>query len=221
MKQPLLKLSIALCLLYSATSSAHAQLLPSQFALPVHGAIQANSTQNQDPIEALGGKWDHQCGEKGCLMFTDVLIGDPDHPADLKHPEYITLGLAINRADRKPAFFSFMVPPEADPKSGVMIEFAKDIKEGDRWHVKLEGGTLSQLDFNECNKDSCVARVHPQILSSGGTADIDLLDEFLTSNHILLIYYKHGVPYRTIKPLFPFQRDFKALMETELKAAKP
>jgi hypothetical protein len=221
MQQSLVKLSIALCLLNSATSFASAQHIRALFDPPVHGAIQVGSTQNQDPMEALAGKWDHQCGEKGCLMFTDVLIGDPDHPADLKHPEYITLGLAINRADRKPAFFSFMVPPDADPKSGVIIGFANDVKDGDRWKVKVEQGKFSQLDFNECNKDSCVARVHPQILSSGGTADIDLLEKFLNSNHILLMYYKHGVPYRTMKPLFPFQRDYKALLETELKPAKP
>ncbi len=154
-------------------------------------------------------------------MFTDVLIGDPDHPADLTHPEYITIGVAINRSDRKPAYFSFVLPPDADRSQGVIIAFMKTIRDGKEWKVVRDDGSMSQLDFNSCNEESCVARVHQQILSSDGTPSMDLLDKFLHTNRIWFLFTRNHVPYRTMKALFPFQRDYKHLMETELKTTTP
>lgn len=182
---------------------------------------QAEKTAQIDPIEALAGKWDSKCSEKGCAMFTDVLIGDPDHPADPKHPEFITIGVAINRSDRKPAYFAFYVPADADRKQGIIIMFSKTVKDGNGWKMVEDKDSMSQLDFNSCDEKSCVARVHPEILSSDGSPSIDLLDKFLNSNHIYFIYTKKGKPFRALKALFPFQRDYKHLMETELKPATP
>lgn len=183
--------------------------------------VKADTTEQIDPIEALAGKWDSKCSDKGCVMFTDVLIGDPDHPADLEHPEYITIAVAINRSDRKPAYFAFYVPADADHSKGVIITFAKTKRDGNHWKSDVDKNTVSQLDFNSCDQESCVARVHPEILSSDGKPNIDLLEEFLNSDHILFLYIKEGQPYRTIKALFPFQRDYKHLMETELKPTTP
>ena len=188
---------------------------------PATTPTQVDKTARVDPIESLAGKWDSKCSDKGCVMFTDVLIGDPDHPADLKHPEYITIAVAINRSDRKPAYFAFYVPANADHSKGVIITFAKTKRDGDHWKSAVDKNAMSQLDFNSCDQESCVARVHPEILSSDGKPNIDLLEEFLNSDHILFLYIKEGQPYRTIKALFPFQRDYKHLMETELKPATP
>jgi invasion protein IalB len=182
---------------------------------------QPEKTPQTDPIEALAGKWDSKCDEKGCVMFTDVLIGDLDHPADSKHPEYITIAVAINRSTRKPDFFSFELPANADRKQGVILMFSKTVKDGNGWKMVEDKDSMSQLDFNSCDKESCVARVHPEILSSDGSPNIDLLDKFLNSSHIYFIYTKKGKPYRALKALFPFQRDYKHLMETELKSATP
>ncbi len=180
---------------------------------------QQNENANPtDPIEALAGKWDFKCGDKGCMMFTDVLIGDPDHPADPNHPEYITIGVAINRSTRKPDFFSFDVPPDADRNQGIIIAFAKTVKDGKGWKLVKDKDSMSQLDFNSCDEESCVARVHPEILSSDGRSNLDLLDEFLHSSQIWILFTRKGAPYRTMKALFPFQRDYQHLMETELKA---
>jgi hypothetical protein len=182
---------------------------------------QIDKTAPVDPIAALAGKWDSKCGDKGCVMFTKVLIGDPDHPADPKHPEFITIAIAINRGTRKPDFFSFELPANADRKQGVILMFAKTVKDGNSWKMVEDKDSMSQLDFNSCDKESCIARVHPEILSSDGSPNIDLLDKFLNSSHIYFIYTKKGKPYRSLKALFPFQRDYKHLMETELKPSMP
>jgi invasion protein IalB len=183
--------------------------------------VQAEKANLGDPIEALAGKWDIQCGDKGCMMFTDVLIGDSDHPANPKHPEYITIAVAINRSDRKPAYFAFHVPANADHSKGVIITFAKTMKEGVNWKMVVDENAMSQLDFNSCDQESCVARVHSEILSSDGSPNIDLLERFLNSDHVLFLYTKKGKSYRTMKALFPFQRAYQHLMETELKQAVP
>ena len=188
---------------------------------PAVTPAQTDNAAKVDPIEALAGEWDSKCGEKGCMMFTDILIGDPDHPSDPKHPEYITIGVAINRSDRKPAYFSFHVPADADRKQGVIIMFSKTVKDGNSWKMVEDKNSMSQLDFNSCDEESCVARVHPEILSSDGSPSIDLLDKFLNMNHIFFIYTKKGKPYRALGALFPFQRDYKHLMETELKQTTP
>jgi invasion protein IalB len=189
---------------------------------PAPAVNQAQAADNtQGDAETIAGTWDVKCSDKGCMMFTDVLIGDPDHPADPKHPEYITIAFAINRSDRKPAYFAFYVPADADRSQGVIIAFAKNIKDGEKWNTTVDKGSTSQLDFNSCDQDSCVARVHSQILNSDGRPCMDLLDEFLHKNHILFLYTKKGEPYRAIKALFPFQRAYQHLMETELKPAAP
>ncbi|MGA2348878.1 MAG: hypothetical protein ABSF70_00480 [Terracidiphilus sp.] len=190
---------------------------------PVQAADSTQTGENSkvDPIEALAGKWDSKCGDKGCMMFTDVLIGDPDHPATPDHPEYITIGVAINRSDRKPQFFSFDLPPDADHKQGVIIAFANTVRDGKGWKLVKDKDSMPQLDFNSCDEESCVARVHPEILSSDGSPNIDLLDKFMHSSQIWFLFTRKGVPYRTMKALFPFQRDYQHLMETELKPITP
>lgn len=162
-----------------------------------------NTPTKDDSIEALAGKWDIQCSERGCLMFTDVLVGDPD---------------LMDRTTRKPAYFAFHVPSNADRTQGVMITFSNALPDGVTWKMELDSEGASRLPFESCEQDSCLARVKNEIAADGKDSHkTDLLDNFLNSNHILFLYTRDGQPYRTIKPLFPFQAAFKQLLETELK----
>lgn len=190
---------------------------PSQSVQAVPGAAGTDQDSKPDPIEALAGTWDVHCMPKGCLMFTDVLVGDPDHPADLKHPEYITIAVAVNRADRKIAYIGFDIPADADRDQGVFVTFAKTTRDGDGWKSSVDKSAMSHLDFDSCDADACVTRVGTGIVCPPDKPKIDLLKEFLTSDHILFLYTRGGVPYRAIKALFPFQRAYRHLMETELK----
>ncbi|HEY1803807.1 MAG TPA: hypothetical protein VGG45_04955 [Terracidiphilus sp.] len=199
----------------SSKSATAAQTTPSGDGAP------PSDKSAENPIEALAGTWDVRCSDKGCIMSTDVLIGDPDHPSDPKHPEYITVSVAINRSDRKPAFFAFDLPANADREQGVLIRFTTTVKDGDSWKTVPDKGGFSQLDFNSCDENSCVARVHSQILNSDGSPGIDLLDKFQHSSHIYFIYTKKRKPYRALQALFPFQRAYQHLMETELKPTAP
>lgn len=175
---------------------------------------QTHAKTKLDPIESLAGTWDIHCMQKGCLMFTDVLIGDPDHPADLKHPQYITIAVALNRSDRKVAYIDFDLPPYADRAQGFFIAFAKTTMDGNEYKTSLDKNATVHLDFFTCNKDSCIGRAPDGMVESQGNQKVDLLREFLRDDQILFLYTKNGVPYRTIKALFPFQRAYKQLMKT-------
>jgi hypothetical protein len=199
----------------STDSNAAQPARPQQPAMvgtkPVANPVQVKS--QDDPIEALAGKWDVQCTDRGCLMFIDVLIGDPNHPANMKHPEYITIAVAINRSDRKPAYFAFDIPANADHSKGVSISFIGNANKGN-----LATDAAFHVDFSSCNQESCRASVPPVIVSSAtGISNINLLKEFLTADYIMFWYTKNGQEYSTIKALFPFQRDYPHLMETALK----
>jgi|SRR6185312_6907374 len=177
----------------------------------------AQSATKANPIEALAGKWDVHCIQKGCLMFTDVLIGDPDHPADLKHPQYITIAVAINRSDRKPAYIDFDLPPDADRSQGFFVAFAKTSKDGKNWKLTLVKSATAHLVFMSCNEDSCKGRAVKGVIPSDGEPPVDLLREFLQNDQILFLFTRNGEPYRTMRALFPFQRAYQHLMKTELK----
>jgi len=185
-------------------------------ALPLSYA--QSQAPKEDPIEALAGKWDVHCTEKGCMMFTDVLIGDPDHPADPKNPQYITIAVAINRSDRKPAFIAFDLPTTADHAQGVFIAFAKTLPDGKRWKMELDKTGSSHLSIDSCNDDYCRAvAVHGIVEATKDTPAVDLLQKFLDSSQILFLYTKNGVPYRTMKALFPFQRAYKQLLASDMQ----
>ena len=190
-------------------------------SVPVSPPAQDEKANPPDRIEALAGKWDFACTDMRCTMFTDVLIGDPDHPTDIMHPEHITMAVAINRSTRKPDFFEFDLPANADRNQGVFIAFLSTVKDGASWKLVKDKDSMSQLDFNSCDEKSCIARVHAEILSSDGSPNVDLLGKFLHSTQIWIMFTKKGEPYRTIKALFPFQRDYRRLMETEIKPAVP
>lgn len=181
-------------------------------------ALFSQTAPKSDPIEALAGKWDVRCSQKGCLMFTDVLIGDPDHPADLKHPQYITIAVAINRSDRKLAWIDFDLPPDADRSQGFYIAFANATKNGKSWKLIPDKSTLSHLNFFKCDDESCIGRASGGLMTpSENGSNVDLLQEFLKADQIWFLFSKNGQRYRTMKALFPFQRAYKQLMETELQ----
>ena len=196
------------------TAPARIAILAAIVAAPL---MFAQAPQKSDPIEALAGKWDTHCGLKGCMMFTDALIGDPDHPADLKHPQYITIAVAINRRDRKLAYIDFDLPPDADRSQGFFVAFAKTSKDGKNWKLTLVKSATAHFSFVNCDENSCIGRALNGLVSSDGEPTINLLQEFLQTDQILFLFTRNGQPYRTMKALFPFQRAYQHLMETEFK----
>lgn len=172
-----------------------------------------------DPRDAQV-KWDSTCGARGCLMQTDVLRGVSDNPPDPKDfREYVSLNVALDRSLSRPAYFSFLVDPRAQADQGIFITFAKTTQENGKWKVNLDPEGPSHLSIGACDKNACTARVPLGLVEDGKEAHkMDLLDKFLNSDHLLVLYMRDGHPYRTMVILSSFKKEYARVMENEMKS---
>lgn len=168
-------------------------------------------------------KWDTQCSPKGCLLMTDVLRGDSGDPPDPKDfRQYIGIYVAIDRTTRKPEYFAFHVDPNSQPDQGVFIAFTRTTKDGDKWTMNLDSDGASRLPFSSCGKDSCVARVLCGLVEKAKESHkMNLLDKFLTSDAVLVLYLRGGKAYRTMVVLSSFKKEYQRVLTSELTPGKP
>lgn len=168
-------------------------------------------------------KWDTQCGLKGCLLMTDVLrgySGDPAPPDSKDVREYIGIYVAVNRTTRKPVYFAFHVDPNSQKDQGLFIAFTKTIKGDGKFKTGLDGDGASRLPFSSCDHDSCVARIPEGIVEQGKEGHrLDLLEKFLDSDSVLILYMKNGKAYRTMILLSSFKKEYTKLLSSELGSA--
>ena len=187
------------------------------------GAITGAAQQQKGSVDpdALV-KWESTCGARGCLMQTDVLRGVSDDPPDAKDfREYIGLDVALDRSLSRPAYFSFLVDPRAQADQGIFITFAKTTQEKDQMKLNLDPEGPSKLTIGECSKNACTARVPLGMVPEGKDGrKVDLLDKFLNSDHLLVLYMRNGRPYRTMVILSSFKKEYGRLMATEMKDRK-
>ena len=168
-------------------------------------------------------KWDTTCSIQGCILQADVLrgfSGDPT-PPDAKDPrEYIGLNVALDRKTSKPAYFSFLVDPRVQRDQGVFITFAKTVRVNGKWKSQLDPKGPIRIPIRECFEDYCAARVPLGITGDGKDSyKIDLLQSFLDSNHLLVLYVRGGKTYRTMVILSSFQKKYARVMATEMKTS--
>lgn len=190
-------------------------------ALSLNTLAQVKETEPRNSGEELANalvKWDKECGPKGCLLETDVLRGFSDDPPDPKDSrEYIGISVPTDRATRKPAYFAFHVDPRAQQSNGMFIIFSKTTRDGDSWKLSLDSEGVSRLMFDKCDEQSCVVRVRGGLVQEGKESHaMNLLDKFLGSDHLLILYMRDGKPYRTMIILSSFKRAYERLLANEL-----
>ena len=168
-------------------------------------------------------KWGTTCSARGCILQTDVLrgvSGDPAPPDPRDPREYIGLNVALDRKTSKPAYFSFLVDPRVQRDQGVFITFAKTVGVNGRRKLQLDPKGPIRIPIFECFEDYCAARVPLGITEEGKDSyKIDLLQSFLNSDHLLVLYVKGGKPYRTGLILSSFKKEYARLMVREMKTS--
>ena len=71
-------------------------------------------------------------------------------------------------------------------------------------------------------QDSCVARIPNGLVEEGKERHrTDLLEKFLDSDSVLILYLKNGKPYRTMVLLSSFKKAYAKLLGSELGATRP
>jgi hypothetical protein len=185
---------------------------------------QSNESSNDVGDELV--RWKTDCSPKGCMMETDVLRGESGDPPDSQDfREYIGIDVGLLRSTQKPGYISFLVDPRAQRDQGIFVTFSKTTMEHGKWKLNLDPQGASRLAITGCNKDACTARVPLGVVEEGkDTHKMDLLDKFLNSDHLLLLYLKDGKAYRTMVILSSFKKEYRRVMATEMAppdGAKP
>jgi len=190
-------------------------------ALSLSSLAQSKNTQAKDSSEDWAAalvKWDTDCQPKGCILETDILRGNSDDPADPKDSrEYISIYVAVDRATRQPAYFAFHVDPRAQQNNGIFIGLTKTVGQGNSSKVDLDQEGTSRLMFDKCDAQSCVVRVPNGTVEEGNDSHrMDLLQKFLSSDHLVILYLRGGKAYRTIIILSSFRKAYERLLANEL-----
>jgi hypothetical protein len=78
---------------------------------------------------------------------------------------------------------------------------------------------LHEFRSSDANDKSCMARVPLGVVKEGTERHkMDLLDKFLDSDHLLVLYMKGGHPYRTMVLLASFKKEYQRVLATELRS---
>lgn len=228
----------ALALLFVSMSYAfQAPLAEAQTATtpqePLQSAVELSEETETLLAEALNGPWYTECTEVTCVLSKRILRSDPDHPADLDHPEYISVVVSIARQSGKIDALSFHVPPDADPRQGLFVEFSKTTVDPTQegcstpaekkpiqcFHRELDPEGPLRLPLGSCSKEECMASVVGGRVEKGSDRlhSVDLMEKLLKQSHILILYVRQGEPLRATNALLPFQEAYRKLREGPLR----
>jgi len=190
------------------------------FSVAMPSAAYAQENVKGDPGDGLV-KWDSTCSVRGCLIQTDVLRGISDDPAppDPKDSrEYVSINVAMERATRKPAYVTFMVDPRAQQDQGIFIAFTNSRKLGDAWKAEIDQDGANRLPACECTENACIARVPLGLVPEGkDRRSMNLLNKFMASTSLLILYMREGKPYRTMVLLSSFKKEYRRVLTDEFK----
>jgi hypothetical protein len=187
-------------------------------------AAQENKQQVKDPGDDLI-KWETKCAARGCILQTDVIRGNSGNPPDIKDTrEYIGIDIALERSTQKPAYIAIVVDPRVKRDQGVFITFSKTTMEHGQWKMNLDPQGPSRLPIadSDCKDDGCTVRVPEGLVDDGPDRHkTDLLQRFLDSDHMLVLYIRDGKAYRTMVILSSFKKEYQRVMADEMKPAEP
>ena len=124
-----------------------------------------------------------------------------------------------SNADHDSAFY---VDPEATPGQGIFVAFAKARSERGSWKMALLDDGAIGVRFTSCGKLGCMARIPAGLEWEPSTnKPVDLLNKFLTSDAVLVLYTKGKTAFRTMIVLSSFQKDYQHVMAVDLAQAQP
>jgi len=169
-------------------------------------------------------RWKTDCAPRGCLMHADVLRGDSGSPANPKDfREYIGVDVALARKTRRPAYIAFEVDPRATSDRAIFIAFIKTMRSGNTWKAALDEDGTMEIPIARCDKWSCQARILGggfEVKPSSTGKRINLLEKFLTSDAVMVLYTKGKRAYRTMILLSSFQKEYQHVMAVDLVPAQ-
>jgi hypothetical protein len=84
--------------------------------------------------------------------------------------------------------------------------------------MKMDQDGASRLAIGECSANACKVLVPLGIIEEGkDVRSMHLLDKFLASDSLLILYMKDGKPYDTMVLLASFKKEYQRVLTSELK----
>ena len=182
----------------------------------------AHNNGDQANWSDLPVSWKTDCAPRGCLMQAEVLRGDSESPANPKDfREYVGVNVALARKTRRPEYIAFYVDPRATQGQAIFVAFAKARSDGGSWKMALDDEGAIKVPFTSCGKLSCMALI-PAGLEVEPSTDkrVNLLNKFLTSDAVLVLYTRGKRAYRTMILLSSFQKYYQHVMAVDLAPAQ-
>lgn len=185
-------------------------------------SVFAQGNADHNGLNDLMVSWKTDCAPRGCLMQTEVLrgaSGSPANPKDFR--EYVGVNVALARKTRRPEYVAFYVDPRATQGQGIFVAFAKATNDGGSWKMALDDDGAIRIPFTSCGKLGCMARIPAGLEVEPSTKKrVNLLNKFLTSDAVLVLYTRGKRAYRTMILLSSFQKDYQHVMAVDLAPAQ-
>jgi hypothetical protein len=134
------------------------------------------------------------------MMFLDV----PYQRENQNTEEYLTLTVAKDKSQKRPAFISIIIPNNVVKNNGIFIKFGNE---------DLEKASPIRVQFENCKDETCTARIIGGYVSEKDTKEkTDIFQKFLTFKHVYFLFvYSDGSHKSVAVPLYSFQKQYKSL----------
>lgn len=170
-----------------------------------------NSLKQAAAIAEKMFTWDIQKFEKGTMMFLDV----PYQRDNQKTLEYLTLTVAKNKEQKRPAFISVIIPNNIVQENGIFIKFgsSKEALENAGRTTELESGNPVRIKFEKCDDETCTARIiGGYVVNEETNEKVDIFQKCLDFDHIFFLFvYADGSHKSVAVPLFSFKKQYESL----------
>lgn len=145
------------------------------------------------------------------MMFLDV----PFQRDNQEALEYLTLTVAKEKEQKRPAFISVIIPNNIVQANGIFIKFAtsKKASENAGRTTELEPGNPVRIKFEKCDAETCTARIIGGYVINEETKEkVDIFQKCLDLDHIFFLFvYADGSHKSVAVPLFSFKKQYELL----------
>ena len=168
------------------------------------------------PLDSLFA-WDVEKSGKGSQMFLDV----PYQPCDTCEVEYLTLSVAKNKTEKRPAWISIIMPcyedqPEielAHPKFSTFLFLKKTTADSLEWNTDAHENDILGFYAGKCKNETYTYRmIDGYTTEMYGKNTIDVFRKFQEFDEVdFFINYSDGSEKVVKVPLQSFQKQYQTL----------
>ncbi len=178
--------------------------------LLLSGNVGTNSLDNLDKDAESQAQWDVDFKDDNCFMQIVMRYND----GSTKAMERAGLGVCYNLKNKNVKYIIFFLPAGVDAEAGLTVRFIDFVPGGDTYNLVPSQDGFLDLPINDCNKEYCASRVHPEIQSEDHSK-INLLEELMSREYVWLLFMRNGNAERAMIPIYKFRDEFSKIKDSK------